>query len=821
MATTNLFSHPVFKDGAFTANDPKIRRHALRKTLDAIDLGGRARCRGVRDVGRARRRRVRRGEGHPRGARLLRRGRQRVLRVHHAIAAGVMEIALEPKPNEPRGNLLLPTVGHALAFIDELEFPEMVGLNPEFAHETMSGLSFHHAVAQVLWADKLFHIDLNGQVPGKYDQDFRFGSEGVKDAFYLVKLLEDAEWDGMRHFDAHAVPHRGRRGGVGLRPRLHAHVPDPQGEGASGSPRTPRSRPRSRPRRSTSSACRRCPKPARTASSGCARRRSTSTRSPRSGCGHERLDQLVTELLLGVADELACRSSLGVDSSTQSTKVEVRDADSGRLVGHGWAPHPPTSPPRSEQDPEIWWRGARHRARRGRPRRRRRGVSVAAQQHGLVVARRGRTRCCARRSSGTTPSRPPTRAGCSVSSPAARRAGPTRAARSRSPRSRSRSSRGCTAPSRRCSRGSPACCSRTTGSRWRLTGELGTDRGDASGTGYWSPADRRVPARPARDRRRATSTGRPRCRRSSGPRPRLGTGDNMAAALGLGLRAGDVAISLGTSGTVFSVSDTPTADADRRGLRLRRRHRSVPPARLHAERDQGHRRDRAPARRRPPGARRDGAGHRAAARAASCSSRTSTVSARRTARTRPGTITGLRSDCRARAARPQCVRRRRLRAARRARRAPRDRRGIRRRPAVPRRRRRAQRARTGRSSPTSRNGRSSSPPRTSSSRSGACVQAAARESGVPIADVQDAWALGMGTTVDPIASCRRRGRSAGGLRLGARLGLSGRLGRAARRLRCQRMPPSSAARIVSLSFEICWCTYRSSPSRRIHGLKHS
>jgi xylose isomerase len=95
-------------------------------------------------------------------------------------------------------------VGHALAFIHELEFPDMVGLNPEFAHETMSGLSFHHAVAQALWADKLFHIDLNGQVPSKYDQDFRFGSEGVKDAFYLVRLLEDAEWDGMRHFDAHA-----------------------------------------------------------------------------------------------------------------------------------------------------------------------------------------------------------------------------------------------------------------------------------------------------------------------------------------------------------------------------------------------------------------------------------------------------------------------------------------------------------------------------------------------------------------------------------------------------------------------------------------
>ena len=103
-----------------------------------------------------------------------------------------LRFALEPKPNEPRGDILLPTVGHTLAFIDELEWPEMVGLNPEFAHETMSGLSFHHAVAQTLWHGKLFHIDLNAQRIGKYDQDFRFGSEGIRDAFYLVKLLEDA-----------------------------------------------------------------------------------------------------------------------------------------------------------------------------------------------------------------------------------------------------------------------------------------------------------------------------------------------------------------------------------------------------------------------------------------------------------------------------------------------------------------------------------------------------------------------------------------------------------------------------------------------------
>jgi xylose isomerase len=203
MATTNLFSHPVFKDGAFTANDPEVRRHALRKTLDAIDLGaelgaevyvmwgGRegVEADAAKDVPTAL-------DCYAEAINLC---CEYILDREYDV-----EIAIEPKPNEPRGNLFLPTVGHALAFIHELAHPEMVGLNPEFAHETMSGLSFHHAVAQCLWADKLFHIDLNGQVPGKYDQDFRFGSEGIRDAFYLVKLLEDAEWSGMRHFDAHA-----------------------------------------------------------------------------------------------------------------------------------------------------------------------------------------------------------------------------------------------------------------------------------------------------------------------------------------------------------------------------------------------------------------------------------------------------------------------------------------------------------------------------------------------------------------------------------------------------------------------------------------
>jgi len=202
MTTTNLFWRPIFKEGAFTANDPQVRRFAVKKACAAIDLGaelgadvfvlwgGRegVEADAAKDVCAA-----------------LDRYKEAVdLLCSYVRDRGLrMRLALEPKPNEPRGDILLPTVGHALAFIGELEWPDMVGLNPEFAHETMSGLSFHHAVAQTLWHDKLFHIDLNAQRIGKFDQDFRFGSEGIRDAFYVVKLLEDTHWDGMRHFDAH------------------------------------------------------------------------------------------------------------------------------------------------------------------------------------------------------------------------------------------------------------------------------------------------------------------------------------------------------------------------------------------------------------------------------------------------------------------------------------------------------------------------------------------------------------------------------------------------------------------------------------------
>ena len=211
MATTNLFSQPIFKEGAFTANDPQVRRYAVKKTFEAIDLGaelgasvfvmwgGREgmECESAKDVQTAL---DRYAEAVDLSCAYIReRGYQLV-------------IAMEPKPNEPRGDMFLPTVGHALAFIEELEWPEMVGLNPEFAHETMSGLSFTHAVAQTLWHGKLFHIDLNAQRIGKFDQDFRFGSEGIRDAFYLVKLLEDSAWPGMRHFDAHAYRTESREG---------------------------------------------------------------------------------------------------------------------------------------------------------------------------------------------------------------------------------------------------------------------------------------------------------------------------------------------------------------------------------------------------------------------------------------------------------------------------------------------------------------------------------------------------------------------------------------------------------------------------------
>jgi xylose isomerase len=203
MATVSLFFHPVFRDGAFTANDPEVRAYALQKTMRAMDLGaelgakifvlwgGREgvetdACRRVDDA--------------------LKRLREAVNYLcEYNLASGYgYKFALEAKPNEPRGDIYMATTGHYLGFIPTLDHPEMVGVNPEFAHEQMSGLNFTHSVAQAWDAGKLFHIDLNDQMPGRYDQDLRFGSANLKAAFWLVKFLEDVGYDGPRHFDAHA-----------------------------------------------------------------------------------------------------------------------------------------------------------------------------------------------------------------------------------------------------------------------------------------------------------------------------------------------------------------------------------------------------------------------------------------------------------------------------------------------------------------------------------------------------------------------------------------------------------------------------------------
>jgi xylose isomerase len=203
MATTNLFSDPAFKDGAFTANDPKVRAYALQKTLNAIDLGVELGAKVYVFWGGR--------EGTETDASkdpitAINRFREAMNFVcEYVLDQGYnLKIALEAKPNEPRGDIYNATIGHMLAFIETLDHPEMVGVNPEMAHEHMAGLNFTHGVAQALSSGKLFHIDLNDQAFGRYDQDFRFGSVNLKSAFFLVKLLEDNGYNGSRHFDAHA-----------------------------------------------------------------------------------------------------------------------------------------------------------------------------------------------------------------------------------------------------------------------------------------------------------------------------------------------------------------------------------------------------------------------------------------------------------------------------------------------------------------------------------------------------------------------------------------------------------------------------------------
>ena len=200
MATTNLFSHPVFKDGAFTSNNRDIRRYAIRKVMTnielAVELGAKTYvCWGGRegaetDIGK-----------DPVVALERMREAFNVLGQYVIDKGYDIKFALEPKPNEPRGDIFLPTIGHALAFINSLEHPELVGLNPEVGHEQMAGLNFVHGIGQALYHKKLFHIDLNGQHGPKYDQDLVFGHGDLKSAFFLVDLLDRYKYDGPKHFD--------------------------------------------------------------------------------------------------------------------------------------------------------------------------------------------------------------------------------------------------------------------------------------------------------------------------------------------------------------------------------------------------------------------------------------------------------------------------------------------------------------------------------------------------------------------------------------------------------------------------------------------
>ena len=202
MATTNLFYDPVFKDGAFTSNDPRVRLYAIQKTMRSMDLGAEVGAHIYVFWGGREGAEVDAAKDAREALKWNREGLNFLC--EYSMDQGYdYKFALEAKPNEPRGDIYLPTTGAMLGFIATLDHPDMVGVNPEVGHEQMSGLNFYHVVAQAVEAGKLFHIDLNDQKGPRFDQDLRFGSESLKNLFFLVKLLEES-YEGPRHFDAHA-----------------------------------------------------------------------------------------------------------------------------------------------------------------------------------------------------------------------------------------------------------------------------------------------------------------------------------------------------------------------------------------------------------------------------------------------------------------------------------------------------------------------------------------------------------------------------------------------------------------------------------------
>ncbi len=208
MATTNLFNDPIFKDGAFTANDPTVRAYALQKTMKAIDLGVEFGAEVYVFWGGREGTETDSSKNPVDSIKRIREALNFLCEYAHDNKYD-LKFALEAKPNEPRADIYNPTTGHMLAFIATLDHPEMVGVNPEVAHEHMAGINFMHGVAQAWEAGKLFHIDLNDQYPGRYDQDLRFGSRDIKAAFYLVKFLEDVGYHGQPPLRRPRLPHRG------------------------------------------------------------------------------------------------------------------------------------------------------------------------------------------------------------------------------------------------------------------------------------------------------------------------------------------------------------------------------------------------------------------------------------------------------------------------------------------------------------------------------------------------------------------------------------------------------------------------------------
>ena len=299
MATTNLFTHPVFKDGAFTANDRDVRRYALRKTIRNIDLAAELGAETYVAWGGR--------EGAESGAaKDVRVALDRMKEAFDLLGEYVtsqgydLRFAIEPKPNEPRGDILLPTVGHALAFIERLERPELYGVNPEVGHEQMAGLNFPHGIAQALWAGKLFHIDLNGQIGHQVRPGPALRRRRPAGRVLAGRPAGERRLRRAAALRLQAAAHRGLRRRVGLGGRLHAQLPDPARAGGAPSGPTRRSRRRCGPPGWTSW---RSP-PRRTAWRGCSptgppSRTSTSRRRPRAAWPSSSLDQLAMDHLLG------------------------------------------------------------------------------------------------------------------------------------------------------------------------------------------------------------------------------------------------------------------------------------------------------------------------------------------------------------------------------------------------------------------------------------------------------------------------------------------------------------------------------------------